>query len=113
MTNPPPVVEICDLAAALAALDAAPASQTPLILTTPPGAASWLGVPLFAEIARQARRQSRRNALFILDCADNAGAAAEALGTDDIDGVIFSGKASAYERLSRLAAATGKTITAS
>ncbi|MEQ8707657.1 MAG: hypothetical protein RIC36_01610 [Rhodospirillales bacterium] len=113
MTIPPPVVEICDLAAALAALEAASPSETPVILSSPPGAANWLGIPLFAEIARQARRQSGRDVVFILDCADNAGAAAEALGTNDIDGVIFNGNASACERLSRLAAAAGKTITRS
>ncbi|MEQ9326197.1 MAG: hypothetical protein RJQ21_02755 [Rhodospirillales bacterium] len=107
--SPPPVTDIADLAAALAALDAADKTSLP-ILISPPGAADWLGVPVFAEIARLARTRSGRAARFILHCADNGGAAVEALAREEIDGVVFTGNDAAFERLERLAGALGKTV---
>ena len=107
--SPPPVTDIADLAAALAALDAADATSLP-VLISPPCAADWLGVPVFAEIARLARTRSGRAARFILHCADNGGAAVEALASGDIDGVVFTGNTAAFERLERLAGELGKTV---
>jgi acyl-CoA reductase-like NAD-dependent aldehyde dehydrogenase len=107
--SPPPVTDIADLAAALAALDAADTSSLP-VLISPPGAADWLGVPAFAALARLVRERSGRAARFVLHCADNGGAAVEALASDDIDGVVFTGNEDAYERLERLAGELGKII---
>jgi hypothetical protein len=108
--SPPPVIEITGLAAALAALDAAEPDDLPLSFTTADGAANWLGVPVFAEIARQARETTAKPARFNLHCAGNAAAAAEALSSPHIDSVTFTGHPDTLARLQRLANELGKEV---
>lgn len=104
---------ICVAAAADArrAAAAAAALSAPLTLLSPPGASAYGGCGWFAAVAARAAADlpADRPFLWVLDCADRAGDALEAL-TEGAPAVVFAGAAEAADRLEAVAAARGAAL---
>ena len=106
----PPAIIAHSRDQALAAAAAAVALGRPLVLRSPPGAASSHGVGWFAALTALLReRHPALDLAFILDCGDEAGTAMAALRRG-IDRVRFTGPAHVVERLAGIAAGTGAAL---
>jgi hypothetical protein len=98
-----PVIVVHSLVQAIAALTAAVKAGRPVVLASPPGAASYVGPGWFGamvEAAREAVPKARFSAL--LDCGDDVGAALAAIRSE-IEGVVFTGLADVAHRLADMA----------
>lgn len=111
--NRAPELTICVASAieARRAAAAAAAVSAPLTLLSPPGAAAYGGCGWFAAVARQAAADLPADwpLFWVLDCADQAGDALEALA-EGARRVVFLGPAEAARRLEAVAAARGAVV---
>lgn len=100
-----------DAAEARRAAAAAAALSLPLTLLSPPGASAYGGCGWFAAVAAQgaARLPADWPFHWVLDCADRAGDALEAL-MEGAPRVVFLGGGEAARRLGAAAAARGAVM---
>jgi hypothetical protein len=108
---PPSPIIIHSLEEAEAACRAASDMPLPLLLlVSGPGAGLYAGAGWFREVVRLAGLPyPDLPVTAVLDCADQAGIAAEALSSG-IGGVIFSGHPEAAEKLRAIAVQTGAAL---
>jgi hypothetical protein len=103
----PPVFVVHSLTQAVAALEAAAEGQRPIIILSAPNAGIYAGSGWFKALIDAARATvPTADAVFMLDCGDDAGAAQGALRAG-IETVIFAGRADVAERLAAIAGAKG------
>lgn len=111
--NRRPGLTICVAGAVEArrAAAAAAALSAPLTLLSPPGAAAYGGCGWFAAVAGQAAADLPADwpLFWVLDCADQAGDALEALA-EGARRVVFVGPAEVARRLEAVAAARGAVM---
>lgn len=90
----PPVILIYDLEDATAAARAAVAARVAVTLRTAPGAASHAGVGWFRALTEAVRADvpeaTPENVALVLDCADAAGRAMEAI-REGVEAIRFTG----------------------
>jgi hypothetical protein len=98
-----PIIIIHSLAQAIAALRAALKADRQLVLTSAPGAGSYVGPAWFGALV-VAAREAVPDAHFsiLLDCGDDVGAALAAIRSE-IEGVVFTGRADVARRLADIA----------
>jgi len=108
--EPAPVIVVHSLAHAVAALEAATATDRDIILLSAENAGIYAGAGWFkalVDTAREAVLVARFSA--ILDCGDDAGAVQGALRAG-IAAVIFTGRADVAERLAAIAQQVGGSL---
>ena len=106
----PPAIIVHSLEQALAAADAAAALNAPLVLRSAAGAGATFGVGWFAALAQiVAERHPLLSAIFVLDCADEAGTAQGALRRG-LKRIRFSGPPEVAAKLSAIASAQGAVL---
>src|SRR6516165_3889488 len=98
-----PVIIIHSLGQAAAALKAAARAGRAVVITSAPGAGSYVGPGWFREVV-MAARETVSGARFsaLLDCADDVGAALAAIRSE-VEGVVFTGRADVARRLADIA----------
>ena len=98
-----PVIVVHSLAHATAALKAAADAGRAVVITSPPGAGSYVGPGWFREVV-VAAGETVSGACFsaLLDCADDVGAALAAIRSE-VEGVVFTGRADVARRLADIA----------
>jgi len=107
-----PAVRAHGLDDAVAALRAAAAAGTPLVVLSAPGGGAALGPLAWTALAEAARQASPgAEAVFVLDCGDAEGHALRAL-RGGAEGVLFVGRADTGRRLAAIAAAMGRAFLA-
>lgn len=99
-------IVVHSFAHARAALAAATALDTPVVLLSAPGASLYAGPAWFREIVEQAcaATAARRGVTALLDCGDRAGDVLAAYRCG-VKGVIFTGREDVAARLAALAEA--------
>lgn len=103
-------ITIHSLEHACAALSAATALSCPVILQSAPGAAGNLGAMVFNQIISQAANQyPQAQCIAILDCADNAGLALNAL-RNGVKHISVDLEGQALIRISDIAEQSGATL---
>jgi hypothetical protein len=106
----PPAIIAHSRDQALVAAAVAAELGRPLVLRSPPGAASSHGVGWFVAMAAQLReRYPALDLTLVLDCGDEAGTAMAALRRG-IERVRFTGPAEVAGRLAGIAAAAGAML---
>ena len=107
---PPASVVIHDLNHAKQALTAARRTGCPVHLVSAPGAAGFLGPPLFKQIVDQARAaEPAARATVCLDCADEPGMALDAL-RQGVEAVFLSAAPEVLARIERVATQAGARL---
>ena len=107
--TPPRPIIVHAIEDAEAACRAANDLGVPLLLASGPAAGLYAGAGWLRELVRLAAAPyPNLNVTAVLDCADQAGVAAEALGSGV--GVLFSGRPELAEKLRAIAAQTGATL---
>jgi hypothetical protein len=102
-----PVIVVHSLDHALAALTAATAAGRPIVVLSASDSGIYAGPGWFKALVDAAREAApAANAVFILDCGDDAGAAQGAIRAG-IEALIFSGRTDVAERLAEVATARG------
>jgi acyl-CoA reductase-like NAD-dependent aldehyde dehydrogenase len=98
-----PVIVVHSLVQAIAALTAASRAGRSVLLTSAPGAGSYVGPGWFGALVAAAR-EAVPDAHFsiLLDCGDHVGAALAAIRAE-IQGVVFTGRADVARRLADIA----------
>jgi hypothetical protein len=98
-----PVIVIHSLAQAIAALKAAARAGRVVVITSPPGAGSYVGPGWFREVVASTRETvpAARFSAF-LDCSDDVGAALAAIRSE-VEGIVFTGRADVALRLADIA----------
>jgi len=98
-----PVIVVHSLVQAIAALNAAARASRTVLLTSAPGAGSYVGPGWFGSMV-VAAREAVPEACFstLLDCGDNVGAALAAIRSE-IEGVVFTGRTDVARRLADIA----------
>ena len=92
---------------AIAALEAAAGARRPIIILSAPNAGICAGSGWFKALVDAARAAvPAADAVFMLDCGDDAGAAQGALRAG-VETVIFAGRVDVAERLAAIAVAKG------
>jgi fructose/tagatose bisphosphate aldolase len=99
---------VYSLAQALAAVEAAAERQVPVILTSAPGMAGFMG-PLWFKALTDEAAAGHDNVAALLDCADEAGTVLAALRCG-FRLVRFSGPEEMRVRLDEIARRTGATV---
>jgi len=112
LNDSPPAVVVHSLAHAVAALEAAAAAETKLILLSAPDAGIYAGPGWWKALVDEARC-AVSGAVFtaMLDCGDDAGAAQGAIRAG-IEAVVFTGRSDVAERLAAIAASAGSRMLA-
>jgi delta 1-pyrroline-5-carboxylate dehydrogenase len=97
------VIVVHSLVQAIAALTAASRAGRSVLLTSAPGAGSYVGPGWFGALVAAAR-EAVPDAHFsiLLDCGDDVGAALAAIRSE-IEGVVFTGRADVARRLADIA----------
>jgi hypothetical protein len=98
-----PVIVVHSLVQAIAALNAAARASRTVLLTSAPGAGSYVGPGWFGSMV-VAAREAVPDAGFtaLLDCGYDVGAALAAIRSE-IEGVVFTGRADVARRLGDIA----------
>ena len=105
-----PVIVVHSLSHALAALGAATEVNRPIFVLSAPDSGIYAGPGWFKALVDAARKAvPEANAMFILDCGDDAGAAQGAIRAG-IEALIFSGRTDVAERLAEIATARGARL---
>ena len=108
--TPPGPIIVHAIEDAEAACRAAADLGAPLLLASGPAAGLYAGAGWLRELVRLAAAPyPNLNVTAVLDCADQAGVAAEALGSG-VGGVLFSGQPELAEKLRSIAAQTGAAL---
>ncbi|HUT48662.1 MAG TPA: hypothetical protein VM325_04940 [Alphaproteobacteria bacterium] len=105
-----PVIAVHTQAQAEAALAAAARAGRPLVLTSPPDAAAYIGAGMFRAMVAAARRSHpQARSLAVLDCGARAGDAMGAL-REGIEVVCFRGDPEVAARLADMAEQVGARV---
>jgi hypothetical protein len=109
-----PVFIIHSLVHAVAALEVAADARCPIIVLSAPNAGVYAGPGWFKALTDTARGAvPTADAVFVLDCGDDAGAVQGAIRAG-IETVVFTGRADVAERLAAIARAKdARLLTAS
>ena len=84
-------------------LKAAARAGRAVVITSPPGAGSYVGPGWFREVVAAARETvSGSRFSTLLDCGDDVGAALAAMRSD-VEGIVFNGRADVARRLADIA----------
>jgi acyl-CoA reductase-like NAD-dependent aldehyde dehydrogenase len=106
-----PAIIVHSQAQAVAALRAAAAAATPIVLLSAPEAGVYAGPGWFAALvaaAREAVPEAQFSAL--LDCGDSAGAALAGLRRGGVERILFTGRADVAERLADIGRQLGIAV---
>jgi acyl-CoA reductase-like NAD-dependent aldehyde dehydrogenase len=102
-----PVIVVHSLVQAIAALTAASRAGRSVVLTSGPGAGSYVGPGWFgALVAAACEAVPDAHFSILLDCGDDVGAALAAIRSE-IQGVVFTGRADVARRLADIACQHG------